>query len=162
MEEGKFFIREAEHSDLDRIVELWKELFNYHEQFDDIFEIAPGGEKHYRAFAEVHIERDDGLLLVVVEGDEVIGYCMGQMKVMPPIARQRDIGMIVDMTITASKRSEGLGRMLAQRVEGEFSKRGAERMELRAATGNRLSNHFWEKVCGYAEFGKMYFKDISQ
>lgn len=160
MEDNLVKIRRALRSDLDSIIELWKELFRFHEQYDRIFKVAPEGEAYYRLLINNFIEMQDAFVLVVEFQDKVIGYLAGQMKEYPHLCQPLKIGMIIDAVITSEYRGMHMGRELSETAEKIFFELGAERIELRTASGNPVSNHFWENVCGYSEFGRMLCKEL--
>ena len=160
MDSGLVKIRRALRSDVDDIVVLWKELFGFHEQYDRIFKVAPEGEAYYRLLISNFIEMSDAFVLVVEFEDKIVGYLAGQMKEYPHLSEPLKIGMIVDTVITAGYRGMHIGRRLSEEAEKIFIELGAERIELRTASGNPVSNHFWENVCGYSEFGRMLCKEL--
>jgi len=141
---------------------LWKELFRFHEQYDRIFKVASEGEAYYRLLIGNFLEMSDAFVLVVDIDGLVVGYLAGQMKEYPHLCEPIKIGMIVDAVITAEYRGLHIGRRLSEAAEKIFIDLGAERIELRTASGNPVSNHFWEHVCGYSEFGRMFCKELSR
>lgn len=155
-----YTIREGRRTDVDDILVLWRQLFEMHAKLDSIFEPAPDGEKYYLKWLNFHFNDRSSEIVVAEISDRIIGYCLAQVKNLPPVLVHRRIGVISDMAIDQEHRDLGIGRALYADMEQRLLKQDISRIELKTATTNQLSNHFWEKVCGFNEFVKVRSKDF--
>lgn len=160
--EPQIQIRNAHPGDVDAICVLWRELFEFHASLDAIFTPAKDGERHYKRWVLGQMLDPDAINLVVEIDDRIIGYCFAQLQSFPPIMKFRRVGSITDMCIHERYRNLSLGRALFFEMEKRIKAKGVTRLELKTLSANKLSNHFWEEVCGFDEFMKIRFKEFEK
>jgi len=118
----------------------------FHQRIDSIF--TPR-ESSIPGFEENQVRRmmrfEDGLVLVALDGEKVVGYTLAEIK-KPPIAFTREKHVnIIDAAVTASYRRKGVGKALFLTVFSWAKEKGITRMELSTAAKNMVANSFWQK-----------------
>lgn len=138
-------IARAGEAHLASIGELWKELMDFQGARDAFWTRAPDGHRLFvddlrRMLADPRV-----LVLVALEGGEVVGYAFAKIEEPPPVLTTRRRGHIVDVIVTASRRRKGIGSALDARVRAWFKEHGIERIHLFVATANEESAAFWRR-----------------
>jgi len=133
-------------ADLDEIVELWKEFMEFHRQRDPFFTRSSEGHRQFRRFVADDLGSADWLVLVAIEADRPIGYCMATVLEYPPVFELKRHGFVQDVAVTEVARRHGVGRALFERAEQWFRTRGITRIELNVAAANAVSQAFWRRL----------------
>jgi GNAT superfamily N-acetyltransferase len=152
-------IRDACTADLDEIVELWKEFMEFHRQLDPFFTRAPDGHRQFRRFVADNLDNPDWLVLVAVEADRPVGYCMATVLEYPPVFELKRHGFVQDIAVTEVARRHGVGSGLFGRAEQWFRKRGITRIELNVAAANEVSQTFWRRL-GFRDSIHRWARDL--
>lgn len=159
-ENMKIVHRSGRYGDEDAICRLWKQLFDFHAELDPVFTPSKDGMEHYWQWVKYHLDDNDSIVMVSEVDGLVAGYCLAQIKAMPPILQYKKVGIISDMAIDTKIQNQRIGRELYRRMEQEILKKGVKRIELKTSSLNPLANYFWEKICGFEEFVKIRYKEI--
>ncbi len=120
-------IRKCEKKDLDRVMEIENESFEY---------------PYSREVLEENISND---LFLVIENEEgkIIGYILAD--------EQRDHGMIISIAVSSSHRKEGHGSSLLRAV---FDRIETDSYLLTVRVSNEEALAFYEEV-GFSQVGKI-------
>ncbi len=137
--------------DIPMVVELWKEMMDFHCERDSFFARAAEGHEEFARFARENLGQPDRLLMVAEGDDAIVGFCAAAIMVYPPVFEIKRFGFIQDIVVTEARRGEGVGRELCERVLDWFRRECVTRVELHAATTNEVSLAFWDKM-GFAPF----------
>ncbi len=144
-------IRQATHSDVPRVIELWKEMMDLHRALDPVFTRREDGHVAFGAFLRDNIESDEAAVFVAEDGGQVMGYIMSRIQQSPPVlVRERSVD-IFDISVDATCRRQGAGRQLVEAIREWARSQGVDRIELRAATANAISVPFWREM-GFREY----------
>ena len=123
-------IREMQWDDLDQVMEIEHACFT-----------VPWTETGFFTF----LLRDDTLFFVAEEEEKIYGYC-GVVMVM-------DEGDITNVAVEASMRSQGIGKMLLNKLFEETANRGVKKIFLEVRESNESAIHLYEKM-GFVVTGR--------
>ncbi len=127
------------------IVERWKELMDYHRGLDPAFTRRPDGHRRFGHFLVDCIDSDTFVVLVAVDGDEVLGYAMAKEERYPPVFERSRHGSIFDMAVNPDHQRRGIGSALLAGIEHWTRARGIDRLELRVSVHNPMGREFWAR-----------------
>jgi ribosomal protein S18 acetylase RimI-like enzyme len=153
-------IRNAEPADVPAIVELWKELMDFHSPFNELWKRSHDGPARFRALLERRLaEAEHALLLVAVEGGEIVGFTLSNIAEYPPVFVRKHFGSLSDLAVKAGHRRQGIGENLLEANLAWFRDRGMDRVEVRVAAGNEIGQAFWRKH-GFADYMNTLYRDL--
>jgi ribosomal protein S18 acetylase RimI-like enzyme len=139
--------RAATPADLPRLGVLGGMLVRQHHALDQLrFFIVDGIEKGYEWFLGGELRRDDAVVLVAQDGDEVIGYAYATLEPRNWNDLLDACGKLNDVIVDPATRRRGVGRALVQAVRAELQRRGAPRMVLMSAWKNPEAHAFFESL----------------
>lgn len=146
-------IRRAVDSDIAAILPLWRELLEYHSDFDPRFRLSADavlpGKSHFRS----ELTKPTSFLAVAEHGSSIVGYCLASVHNQPSFFEHRAYGFVSEFHVSHSFRRRGIGRSLFGNMKQWFQRNGVSRVELVTMNGNESSKAFWQSVgcCSYAE-----------
>ena len=152
-------IAEADESHLPQIVELWKELTDFHAERDPHFTRAEDGHVHFEKHLRGLLGSAEWHVLVALDGERVVGYAMGQLARKPPVFKETAYGLISDLVVTAAYRRRSIGQDLLTETVAWFAEHGLRRAEVRVATCNEVAQAFWD-IEVFKDFMAMKFIEI--
>lgn len=157
-------IRQARQADVPQILELWKELMDFHSARDGHFVRAEDGHERYGTFISECIDDPQACVWVAEEkqAGKLVAHCLAMIAEYPPVFVHRRYGMIYDLAVTASHRRQGLGQMLVDKVAAWFAERDITRIEVQFTTTNEISGAFWVQKAGFQPFLIRAYKDIQE
>lgn len=144
-------IWEAVENDVPALVELWKEMMDFHKEHDRLFTRTATGHESWIAFITDHITKDDSCVLVAECGGRIVGHGLAYIVENPPVITTKYYGMFQELAITASRRRRGVGEKLVKEMLKWFQSHNIKRMEVKVSVHNELSTAFWRKM-GFATF----------
>lgn len=143
-----------------QVIELWKELMDFHRDFDPLFTRSPEGASNFQKFILENMNSDDSRMFVAEEQDgKLVGYLKADVAKYPPVFEKAKYGLIADIAVTASRRRDGIGKILVDTAAKWFLKKGISRMEMRLVNANPVSTAFWAKM-GFKPYISTLFRDI--
>ena len=151
-------LRRATLNDIPAIVELWKEMIDYHKEKDPFFTRAVDGEKVFAQFVEKNINSETACVYVAIIGGTIVGYCQGTLEKHPPLLTETDYGQVLDFAVAADYRRTGVGERLCKALQGWFVLKGVHRLEVRHSEFNEVASNFWSKM-GFKPYLKTLFKE---
>ena len=139
-------IREAVQSDLQTVVELWKEYMDFHADRDPL--LRRSATCHQLIVEEFHerVSDDKSLLLVAETNGVLVGTCLARIAKRPPVFEKLEYGFISDLAVTQSHRRSGIGERLLQQAKEWLAANGIDRIELRVVVSNEVASAFWRKM----------------
>lgn len=152
-------LRRATPNDIPAIVELWKEMMDFHKKRDPFFTRAADGEQVFSQYLEKNINAETACVYVAIIGGTIVGYCQGTLEKHPPMLTAGDYGQVLDFAITADYRRSGVGERLCNALQGWFVLKGVHRLEVRHSEFNEAASSFWAKM-GYRPFLKTLCKEF--
>ena len=100
--------------------------------------------------------RTAALVLVAVTDQKVVGYSISEIPRKPPSARNKYLGIIYDMAITADQRGKGIGKEMLDRIKTWFKDRDIKRIEISTVTKNTIGNTFWQEQ-GFQDYQEIMY-----
>ncbi|MBU7032124.1 MAG: GNAT family N-acetyltransferase [Theionarchaea archaeon] len=144
-------IEPATHEHVCDILEIWKELMDFHKALDPLFSRSSSGHIHMGTYIHDLIDQEDTQVYVAIQEGTVVGYAISQIRQRPPVFEESTYGIISDLAVTASCRRKGIGGALVDAMFEWFRRQGVERIELQVASRNEVAYSFWKKH-GFADF----------
>ena len=137
-------VREAQHHDLDMILELWASLMTHHQPLNPrLYQIQDHSQATYRTFVSRQISSDAGLVMVAEENDQLGGYLLGSQGQRSPVYAIRAIGMIYDLVVDPKCRRQGAGKALFEAAKAGFKSRGITHISVNYSPMNEHASRFW-------------------
>ena len=152
-------IRQAVMEDVPAIVELWKELMDFHKELDVFFSRSAIGHEGFADFITGHISSETSYVFVAEADKNLVGYCLAIIEKYPPVLEIQEYGLVQDLAVTGKYRRSEIGERLFKEARGWFSEKGVRRIETRVAKSNKLSTAFWAKM-GFIPYLETFFMEI--
>jgi ribosomal protein S18 acetylase RimI-like enzyme len=152
-------IRKAAPKDVPAILELWKELMDFHKKLNSIWTISACGHKQFAEYVIQHTNSKDSCAFVATDGKKPVGYCLIKISNYPPVLKRRQYGELTNMAVTKKYRRYGIGQKLVTKVRKWCAKRGISRIEAKYSTENPMAAGFWAKA-GFRPYLKSTFLEI--
>ena len=156
---GKVTIRKAAAEDVPSIVELWKELMDFHKARDHIFSRSATGHEAFADFVTGHISSETSSVFVAEVGKNLVGYCIAFIEKYPPVLKMTEYGLVQDLGVTKKYQRRAIGKRLLREAQNWFSEKGVHRIEARVAKTNKQSMAFWAKM-GFTPYLETVFMEI--
>ena len=143
-------IRAVKREDADRIGQLWLELMDYHRQLSELMPIpAPEGSQRYASRIRWSVDDNHVQTYVAEDAGQLIGYVYGTVvELLPEMFIDERAGIVGDIYVSSSYRSQGVGTALMQAMKDWFQLREVSHYELYVAAMNESGLRFWEKTMG--------------
>jgi len=153
-------IIEAEEKHIPEITRLWKEFIQFHIDIEPIWIPNEGAEDGQREEqTKPLMASDKGLVLVALDGDEVIGYSISEIKDPPRGSTRLEYGYIHHVAVTENYRRTGVGEQMFSEILKWFKSKGMDRIELDITSKNYVSSSFWGKL-GFEEYVRTLYREI--
>jgi GNAT superfamily N-acetyltransferase len=153
-------IIEAEEKHIPDVSRLWKEFIQFHIDVEPIWIPAEDAEQGQREEqTKPLMASDKGLVLVAMDGDEVIGYSISEIKPPPRGSARTEYGYIHHMAVTDQFRRTGVGEQMFNDILKWFKSKGMDRIELDITSKNYVASSFWGKL-GFEEYVRTLFLEI--
>ncbi len=159
--EKEFTIRKATVEDVSAVVELWKELMDFHKEFDRFFSRSANGHKGFADFITGHISSETSNVFVAEVGKNLVGYCLAFIEKYPLVLEMQEYGLVQDLGVTKKYQRRGIGKRFLKEAQSWFSEKGVHRIEARVAKSNKLSTEFWAKM-GFTPYLETVFMEIQE
>ena len=144
---------------VERILDLWCEFMDFHEQYDSIYKRSKNGSSKFLKFLKERISDRTFLVLVALEEEIICGYLLAKIETKPPVFKNRRHGVIFDLAINEKFRRKGIGEKLFHESLVWIKKKKITRVELTVATSNPASMKFWTKI-GFKPYSERRFINI--
>ena len=138
-------IIEATEEHVKGIIELWKNLMDYHKVLNPFHDRREDAHLSWVKYLRNHMGSEEARVLVALDQGGAIGYVIGNIKEGPPIFQANKFGFISDMHIMANYRRKGIGENMLTDMLGWYKFLGIERIELRVEPTNEIGMAFWAK-----------------
>ncbi|MEA2037459.1 MAG: GNAT family N-acetyltransferase [Nanoarchaeota archaeon] len=146
-------IRKASLRDVPRIVDLWKEFMNDH---DDIvlkrnkrlksYTLRKAkAANNYKVHTQKLIKSKKGVILVAENDNELLGFTLLIIKGEIPIFKIKKIGYIADLFIRKKLRGKSIGSKLMKESIKWFRKKGLKYISVGLYADNTPAHSFYKK-----------------
>ena len=139
-------IRKAVAEDVLPIVELWKELMDFHKERDKIFSRSVTGHERFADYLTGHISKENSCLFVAESGEDIVGYCLVYIEKYPPVIELKEYCLVQDIAITERYRRKGIGKRFLKEAQRWYCEKGIHRVEARVSTYNKAARGFWAEM----------------
>ena len=130
-------VRRALAADLDRAAQLAGRLARMHHEADrDRFFLPEQVEQGYRWWFTRELQRPAAVVLVALQGSELVGYCYGALEERDWNALLDAHGAIHDIYVDEQARRSGAGSQLLDAMIRELEALGAPRIVLHTMVSN--------------------------
>lgn len=157
---GKLTIRRVGQTDVGAVVELWKELMDFHKAVDPFWTRSRTGHK---TFGEYLVKEcmggDQRRAWVAQAGNKIVGFCIAVIKDYPPCLQTKQHGKIECLAVTKRWRNKGVGEKLLKRTRTWFAKKGMTRIEVAHSTANELAAGFYAKM-GFRPYVEIVYQQL--
>ena len=152
-------IREAVKNDVATMVELWKEMMDFHKERDKLFTRKDIGHKGWIEFVTDHMSKEDSCVFVAELDGQIVGHCLGFLSDYPPVITIERYGKFQELAVMADYRRCGVGKELVKKMLIWFSEQGMKRIEVNVSVHNELSTAFWRKI-GFSPYLETLYRQI--
>ncbi|MDI6806571.1 MAG: GNAT family N-acetyltransferase [Candidatus Aenigmarchaeota archaeon] len=148
-------------AEVEKIAELQEKLSLYHKKFDPNFYVFNKNAKGiWVKFAKKLIRNKNGILLVCVNKNRIVGYTLGLIKNKPPVYKIKKFGLISDIFVEKDYRNKGIARKFVTELMRWFKSKQLSYTELTVDSKNRLALKVYNKL-GFKEYRKIMKKEIN-
>jgi len=144
-------LRRARPEDIESVAVLWVEMMREHAERDPRFAFTDDAETAYAEYARGMLENPDTALFLAEEEGRTIGYILALVLDNPPVFCLKRYGFIGEMVVNRAHRRAGVGRMLWERANRWFKRKGVSVVQLNVSGVNREGKAFWKSV-GFEDF----------
>jgi GNAT superfamily N-acetyltransferase len=136
-------ILEAAEEHIPGITRLWMEYM----YFNSLIEPYNTNDDNVLERVEAHlrdaINSGDYLVLIARDNGLPVGYSISSVSRRPPSSKNKTLGHIDVMAVTAGYHGQGIGRQMTERIKVWFESRNVDRIELSEVTKNATAESFW-------------------
>lgn len=145
----KITTRRAKIADLDAILNLNQQLFEYEQRYTDQYNTAWTYSKTGKQYFIDRITKN-GLIYVAQIGEGVVGYLVAHIHTYAYRANN-PIGEIENMFVTTSQRRQGIGTLLVNKLISSWKRQGIARIRVESIAQNAPAIAFYKKL-GLTDF----------
>ena len=138
-------IREASEKHIPEITKLWMEFMYFNAEIEPFDTSGDNVLSQVETHLKNRITSDDALVVVAIDDNKVIGYSISEVTQKPSALRNKNLGIIYDMAITADHRGKGIGKAMLDRIKAWFKERDIKRIEISAVTKKTIGDTFWQE-----------------
>lgn len=138
-------LRNVKETDLDRIYSIETEVYP-----------VPWSYPFFNMMSKL----DETMFIVATEEEEIIGYCVGEIKRMGSIEIPLLTGHVMNVAVTGSHQKKGVGTILMDEIERIFIEGGADVAYLEVRESNtRAQSMYRKRGYRYVRTSKAYYGD---
>ncbi len=152
-------IRKVKHSELNDVVDMWKELADDQFQYDNFFVRSPHGHINMKNQMKGYLKDNNCLLLGSFLNEKMIGYALAQISEYPPYFENTRYCNLRHIFVKPSYRNIKYGAQIVQYVKNWAKEKGVKRIELLVASKNDNAIRFYRNL-GFYDFIKQMAFDI--
>jgi len=140
-------IRPAAPADLEAIGRLGAHLVRTHHDFDpDRFIAAtPRTEQAYSSFLGTQLDEPSIVVLVAERDGEVVGYTYAGVEGNDYMSLRGPAGVLYDIVVDPAHQGQGVGRVLLDAILAALAAKGAPRVVLSTAEGNKSAQRLFAR-----------------
>lgn len=152
-------IREANHDDLEDVLELWANFTEYLEKKEpDFFNLKPEATEIYRGMLDKMIADNDIKVWVGDDNGKLVAYHIASIRYPGDVFVQEPYGHISDLYLKEEYRGQQLGERLVEETKKWLQQQGVKKLDVKTFSDNPGGLAFWES-CGFDKM-EVSFKSI--
>ena len=102
----------------------------------------------------------DNMFIVATEEDELVGYCVGEVKKMGETGKPILVGHVLNVAVSRQNQHKGIGSLLLNEMEDRFMEQDAEMSYLEVRESNAIAQTVYKKRgYQYVRTSKGYYGD---
>jgi ribosomal protein S18 acetylase RimI-like enzyme len=142
----KLKIRPGRIKDKEQVLEIWKELMEYHIQISSVdYDMVDDAPEIFMKFFENNVRSRNKMAIVAEEDRKIIGYMLGAIQKRPPLFKTTHQAFITDAAVLKSNRNLGVGTKLLYRFVTWAKEKGMTYIALAVVPENDIGRNFWKK-----------------
>lgn len=152
---SEIVVREATSNDIESMIDLYGRMEDHVRQIslDLLFTLGSNWRELTRRYFVEFSKRDDKLVLVAQDGNDIVGFLTAMITTTLPIFVQRKYGLLNDMFVKQEYRGKGIGKKLLKTAIEWLEQNHIRRIELHVDAKNRKAITFYKahdfKIRGY-------------
>jgi ribosomal protein S18 acetylase RimI-like enzyme len=151
-------VRRARTEDLETLVRLWREMWEFHAPLDPRFEITAAADLVMGKWFEETLENERAALFAAEEQPGLLlGYCHAMILENPPVVPRQYYGYVSEISVR--NRRHGIGARLLDAAHAWFREKNLSYVEVNVSVRNAVAGRFWRKQ-GYSEFLERLRRDL--
>ncbi|HOX10746.1 MAG TPA: GNAT family N-acetyltransferase [Candidatus Moranbacteria bacterium] len=152
-------IRKANKKDIEKIVELNAQLFNYHAKIDKYYKSDKEGINSFKKHLKEIISKRNYRIIVAEDKGKTVGFLVGRVDKPRPYAKPKKIGMLSTAFVCKNCRRSGIGKLMFNDFLEWCRKNKVKNIELSVDSRNEIGNGAWKKF-GFKDFMKRMRLDL--
>ena len=151
-------LRRARTEDIEPIVRLWREMWEFHVPLDPRFEISPAADVVMEKWIEDSLQSERSAVWVAEAAPGGLeGYCHATILENPPVVPHVLYGYVSELAVR--RRRRGIGTRLLEAAHAWFREKRLPYAEVNVSVRNAVAGSFWRKQ-GYSEFLERLRRDL--
>jgi ribosomal protein S18 acetylase RimI-like enzyme len=151
-------IRPARIEDVEPIVRLWREMWEFHAPLDPRFEISPAADLVMGKWIEESLQSPRAALFVAEQAPGALeGYCHAMILENPPVVPSLQYGYVSELAV--HRRRKRIGTRLLEAAHAWFREKQLPYAEVNVSVKNAVARSFWRRQ-GYGEFLERLRRDL--
>lgn len=147
-------IVKGSRGDIQTIVNMWKELSDYHINFDDYLEPSREWNKHITSYFLKSMNKENYITFIAkTDSNRPIGFIKGEIRNTPEMFNFIATGYISELYVRDSYRGSKASEFLMLYLLNWFKGRGVSNIRLNVNSENIRAIKFYEKF-GFKEVNK--------
>ncbi len=138
-------IRKAIPNDIEPIETLWKEMMDFHVEYDDYFKMNNQALNKYHEYLTKNFKDKKKVIFVAIINKTIVGYISASILDYPPIYLFRKYIMVGEICVSRNNRRKGIGEQLLKELYKYAKNKKIKRIECLVALKNPVSQNFWKK-----------------
>jgi GNAT superfamily N-acetyltransferase len=146
--------------DIPRLLELWKEQYDYHNAMDPEYYVPFSDELRSRLESDLPeaIEGEEPHIFVAREGESILGFITFSREHDDYYDAQiTDFGVLKEVLVAETARSKGVGQRLVKSAEDYFTGIGVSNIMIQCSTFNPRTLDIYQKA-GYVSRQTLLYK----
>jgi ribosomal protein S18 acetylase RimI-like enzyme len=151
-------VRRARTEDLETLVRLWREMWEFHAPMDPRFEITAAADVVMGKWFEDTLDSERAAIFVAEERPgALLGYVHAMILENPPVVPHLYYGYVSEIAVRDRRR--GVGTRLLEAAHAWFREKNLPYVEVNVSVRNAVAGRFWRKQ-GYSEFLERLRRDL--
>jgi len=134
--------------------DLFRDYYDFLHTHGIMLKLTEGGESLWLDSILPALNKT-AVLALAINQEEVIGFILGSMKLLPAYLGGGKVGLIQHTYVIESSRRFGVASMLSDSLMDWFRTKQVSSIELQVLTGNTAAEAFWKKQGFWQEWTQM-------
>jgi len=148
-------LRAATEQDIPRLIDLGRAFAQEQNTYWTFNKLGPGWEKFVTEAMHTAVEHPAARVLLAADGEELVGYVLGQIAEPPPLFEVKPYLFVSDLYVRPEYRRQGLATRLVETLRIWASTQGVWRLSLVIAEGNPAFD-LWKRL-GFEPMERLLF-----